>query len=104
MPTISDFFTNVLQPSWLVAGVLLLGIGGSVIVNESRFQTHVAEREIIMDKRIATLRMDMNDMESTAQASQIDMARLQEQVSHLRTTVQSIDIKLDLLVSRSNAR
>ena len=101
--SIPGFFSSF-QPSWIVSAALLLGVGGSVVVNESRFQTHVVDREAVMDKSMTDLRLDVTTLEAAIQTSQIEMARLQEQVSHLWEDIKGMDSKLDLLLNRRTAR
>ena len=94
LPAIPLFFSSI-APSWVLNGLLILGLAGNFILTEARFRTHINEREVVIQATLIELQRDVTMLQAVTQVIQIGDARMESQVMHIQEDVRRIIEKLD---------
>ena len=94
LPAIPLFFSSI-APSWVLNGLLILGLVGNFMLTEARFRTHINEREVVIQQEILKLQQDVTTLQAVTQVIQIGDARIEAQVTHIQEDVRRIIDKLD---------
>ena len=94
LPAIPLFFSSI-APSWVLNGLLILGLAGNFLLTESRFRTHITEREVVIQQVLAELEKDVTALQEITRVIQIGDARIESQVTHIQEDIRYIAERLD---------
>ena len=99
LPAIPLFFSSI-APSWVLNGLLILGLAGNFLLTESRFRTLTTEREVVIQKVLVELEKDVVALKAITRVIQISDARIESQVTHIQEDIRYIAERLDEALAR----
>ena len=105
----SALVTN-LKASWGLILVIVMMAGG-FFLNDNSFRTHMADREIAVDKSIAKIVEDMDESREKLQelrekvhSSDRENVRISTTISHMEKELESVSIRVDEILSELRRR
>ena len=98
MTNITTLFSGF-KASWGLNLVLITIVVVNALLSDSRFRTHVTEREPVIEERIVNIEADVASLQGSVISANLDGARFGATLSHIDDQLDSLTARVDLILA-----